>query len=161
MTTTLALGGFTGLATGLANTAAGEHGKKVIQITIGALESVKAGSSAGSTVVFNDLMALASECEVDPHKSPVFQLAQLFLLALPSHLLVPGLAPELSRDDDGDIVFDWAGSQGRMFTLALNETGKVYYASRLSAWDKDHGTKRFVDTIPKPILELIQKVSSS
>ena len=158
--TTLALNCFTGFTTGLANTAAGEYGNRVARITLGLLESVKAGSTAGSSLVFNDLMSLANETGIDAYQSPVFQLAQRFLLALPSHLLAPGLAPELSHDDEGDIVFDWAGTGGRMFTIALNANGKLFYAARLSAWDKEHGTKRFVDTIPKAILELIQKVSA-
>lgn len=161
MTTTLAMGGFTGFTTGLGSSTAGDIARKVTEMTMDALEKTKVGSSAGSTLVFNDLMALANECGADANSTPVFQMAQLFLLALPTHLLAPGMAPELARDGDGDIVFDWAGSGGRMFTVALNESGKVYYAARLSAWDKDHGTKRFVDTIPRPILELIQKVTAS
>lgn len=159
--TTLALSPFTNVTAGLGGAAAGEHGNQVARMTIGALESVKVLSNAGSSLVFNDLTALANECDVDVSTSPVFNLAQLFLLALPQHLLAPGIAPELSRDKDGDIVFDWAGSGGRMFTIALNETGKVFYAARLSAWDKEHGTKRFVDALPKPILELIQRVTAS
>jgi hypothetical protein len=145
----------------LSHTTAGEHGKKVERLTRDALTSVKISSTAGSSFVFNDLMALAKECGADPHSSPVFRLAQRFLLALPISMLISGSAPELSRDDDGDIIFDWAGVGGRMFTIALNETGMVFYAARLSALDKEHGTKQFVDTIPKPILELIQRVSTS
>ncbi|ANH69634.1 hypothetical protein [Mitsuaria sp. 7] len=159
--TALAQSSITGFMTGLGQSSAGEHGKRITQITFDALGFVKAGSTAGSTLVFNDLVALADEARIDPNASPTFNVARRFLLALPSHLLVAGLAPELALDNDGDIVFDWVGTGDRMLTVTLSETGKLHYAARLSAWDKEHGTKRFVDSIPRPILELIQKVTTT
>jgi hypothetical protein len=122
---------------------------------VGAVEAMKTGVGAGSSLVFNDLQALAKEHGLDVKETPALLLAQQFLLALPSS--TP--APELAIDGDGDIVFDWAGSGERMLSVALRGDGTLSYAGRLSATDREHGTKQFVDAIPPQVLDLAHRVT--
>jgi hypothetical protein len=146
-----------GLLFGLGVPAAGPSGRAVKRITELALKGLKSGPSAGSSLVFNDLQTLAQECNTEVKENQVFLLAQRFLLALPAYLP----APELALDSDGEISFDWMGSGGRLLTVTLREDGRLIYAARISAFDKDHGTKRFVDSIPTHVLDLVQQVTGA
>lgn len=151
--TALVFGRHPGFMVGTSALAAGPAGARVRQLTLDAVQSLKADVSAGSSLVFHDLRTLANEEGIDPD-CPGFVLADRFLLALPSHLP----SPELAIDSDGDVVFDWAGARGRMFTAALRADGRLTYASRLSTEDKDYGTKQFADAIPRQVLERLFEV---
>jgi hypothetical protein len=142
---------------GLGSPAAGDIGKKVVQQAARAMETIKAGIVARSSFVFNDLFTLGEELGIDVRQAKVFVLAQRFLLALPAN--IP--APELSFDEDGDVSFDWNGPGGKLLSVALREDGRLAYASRLSEFDKDHGIKRFVDAIPKNVVDLLHQVNAS
>jgi len=146
-----------GLLSGMRGPAAGPTATQLVKITVSALEELKSGVTAGSSYVFHDLSSLAAEHGIDPHDSSTLKLAQLFLFSLPSHFR----APELALDSDGEVLFDWRGSAGEMLTIALRGDGRLSYAARMSSWDKDHGTKRFVDSIPAAVLSHIRKVSES
>lgn len=153
--TSLVLTHNTGLLAGSDVPGAGALSQKVREITLSALIGLKTERRAGSSLVFNDLQSLASECGVDVHQCKVFFLAQRFLLALPSYLP----SPELAMDTDGEILFDWQGARGRLLTVSLREDGRLSYAARISAFDKDHGTKRFTDAVPKQLIELVQRIA--
>lgn len=147
----------TGLMYGLSAPSAGASAKEVARITFSALTGLKSGLRAGSTLVFNDLQTLAQENNTEVKESPAFLLAQQFLLALPTN--IP--APELALDSDGEISFDWKGPGGQLMTVTLREDGRISYASRISVYDKDHGTKQFTDSIPYRVLELVKQVTAS
>lgn len=151
----LALSRHGGLLSGLSAPAAGASAQAVTRITVSALAGLKSGLGAGSSLVFNDLQMLAKECDTEVRENQVFSLAQRFLLALPAYLP----APELAFDSDGEISFDWMGSVGRLLTVTLREDGRLSYAARISVYDKDHGAKQFVDSIPTHILDLVQQVT--
>jgi hypothetical protein len=122
-----------------------------------AVDDLKVRIAARSTWAFNDLPALADEIGWDRIQPSLMVRAQRFLLALPGG--VP--APELSLDDEGEICFDWRGPHGALLSVSLREDGRLAYASRISALDKDHGTKKFDEAIPKRIVELVQEVARS
>ncbi len=153
--TALASSRLPGFTVGLGTAhAAGPTGASLARITKDALESLKTRVSAGPSLVFQDLRSLARELGLEASDSQVFVLAERFLLALPSHMP----APELAMDGDGELVFDWSAPRNRMFTVTLRADGRLTYACRLSAFDKDYGTKSFVDAIPKTVLALLQQV---
>lgn len=154
---TLALGRHGGLLSGLSAPAAGCSADTVARITVSVLAGLKSGLRAGPSLVFNDLQLLAQECDTEIRENPVFLLAQRFLLALPAY--IP--APELALDSDGEVSFDWQGPGGRLLTVTLRKDGRVSYAARISHYDKDHGTKQFIDAIPQHILDLVQQVTAS
>jgi hypothetical protein len=153
--TALAYSRHTGFMVGLGAPAAGPTAAAVARMTIEVLESLKTKVPAGPSLVFQDLQLLARERQLDARQEAVFLLAERFLLALPSHLP----APELAVDSDGEVAFDWSGPGNRMLTVTLRADGRLTFASRLSALDKDYGTKEFVDSIPKPVLDLVQQVA--
>src|SRR5438105_2938375 len=123
-----------GLLFGLASPTAGGIAQELRRMTVLAVEGLKASIPAGSSSAFNDLQALAQEHSSDVHSSKNFLLALRFLLALPTYLP----APELALDEDGEVSFDWRGSGGRLLTATLREDGRLSYAARISAYDKDH-----------------------
>ena len=154
--TSLALSRRNGALSGIGSPPAGDAGLEVLRMARIAVDGLKAGIAARSSFPFNDLHALAEEAGSASRQSSLFPLAQRFLLALPGG--VP--APELALDDDGEVSFDWRGVGGRLLTVTLREDGRLAYASRISAYDKDHGIKRFDDAIPKRIVELVHQVTS-
>jgi hypothetical protein len=153
----LALNRNSGSLSGLGSPPAGDFGLSILQRSVKAVDELKAGILAGTSWVFNDLHALAQEHEMEVRDCEVFILAQRLLLALPGSMP----PPELSLDEDGEVSFDWHGPGGRFMTMTLREDGRLSYAARMSAFDKDHGTKRFVDAIPKNILELVHRTTDS
>ena len=46
---------------------------------------------------------------------------------------------QLFRDDDGDIGIDWQTKNGDMLSLRLSDTGRLFYAWRLSNGAKGDG----------------------
>jgi hypothetical protein len=137
--------------------AAGSIATELARITVSALEELKSRGDAGSSWVFNDLHTLAYENNTEVRDNPVFLLAQRFLLTLPSY--IP--SPELALDTDGEVLFDWQGSGDRLLSVALRDDGRVSYAARISANDRDHGTKQFVDTIPDHLIDLVHQVTEA
>jgi len=143
---------------GLGTRSAGDDGVALARRTVEAAKEAKAGVVAGSNFVFHDLYALAEERGTTLHDCKVLALAQKFLLALASQ---EGLTePELALDSDGDVVFDWTGSGGRMLTVALREDGRVSYAARITPLDRENGTKQFADAVDPQLLRLVQQVTA-
>ncbi|KVS57674.1 hypothetical protein WK39_18185 [Burkholderia cepacia] len=153
---TLALGAGKFGRLAISSPAAGEEARTIGCNSMKVVSGTRFGVPARQSYVFNDLYALAQEQAIEMQDSPALVLAQRFLFALPSN--VP--PPELAMDDDGDVSFDWRGPQGKMLTVALREDGRLAYAARISAFDKDHGIKRFDDAIPARVVELLYQVTA-
>jgi hypothetical protein len=153
--TALAQSRHVGYLVRLSSPSAGPVAQELRQVVVDAIGTLKTGVGARASMVFNDLNALAKESAIDVKESATMLLAQQFLLAMPSSMP----APELALDSDGDVVFDWVGSGGRMLTVALRGDGTLSYAGRLSLGDREHGTKRFVDAIPSQVLDLAHRVT--
>lgn len=133
---------------------AGSEAKKLKESVVKAFESLK-GDAARTSWVFHDLQNLAHEYGQSVHQTRAFELAQRFLLAMPGTIA----GPALDVDQDGEVVFDWKGSFGRVMTITLREDGRVSYAARLSSSRTRYGEDRFADAIPNEILELVHQVT--
>ena len=156
MTTIAHSGRAWGFTTGLGAHGAGETGEKIRRLFVEALGSIKVERSALSAAPFYDLGLLAEEeRKAGNDVRSALDRAQMFLLALPDG--IP--APEISTDPEGDILFDWSGPHGELLTVALNSGGRLAYAARLSASDKEHGVKTFVDSIPQVVQNLIRQIA--
>ena len=154
--TTFAINRPSGLMTGAFSFEALATTRNASRLTARELGRLKAGVSASPTAwVFSDLVELADEHDIDANSDGVFLMANKFLLAFPGHLP----APEVGLDHDGDILFDWAGPNKGMLTVALRKDGRLTYAARMATLDKESGTKVFIDAIPKQVLELAQKIT--
>lgn len=114
--------------------------------------------------VFNELEELrisASHLNWDnlgssPLDSGTYQIAKRFILALPSSLP----APELTVDRDGEINFDWFGSEGQIFSASLRKDGRIAFAGQISPRKRYSGLEEFNDSIPKRIVESIKSIYS-
>lgn len=144
-----------GSLSGLGSPPAGDTGQKVLRQTQGAIDELKRGVTAGPSGALNDLHALAKENDTEVRRSATLAMAQRFLLALPR----TEASPELAMDDDGEVCFDWKGPSQALLTIALGQDGRLSYAFRASQFDKVHGTSRFVDAIPKNVVDLVHRVN--
>jgi hypothetical protein len=68
--------------------------------------------------------------------------------------------PEVSPDPDGEILFDWLGPSGKMFSASVNKTGRIAYAGRFGERSKVHGTEQLSTTFPQDILRGIARATS-
>ena len=134
----------------------GREGRAISRLTRAASRDLKAGLVARDSVVFNDLFTLGREHGLEVHDSSILKLGLNFLAALPGTVQ----APELSMDHDGELLLDWRGNSGAMLTVSLRADGRLSYAARLSSRNVDHGTKEFIEDIPKSIISLVQQVTS-
>ncbi len=119
--------------------------------------------AARSTLEFlvPDIESLVDETRAggaDPESIPVtretVRRAVAFALSLPRSLPTP----EVSADPDGEVSFDWLGASGTMFSVSVNERGRLAFAGRFSEKSKLHGTEEFVDACPPELLRGIEKV---
>lgn len=145
-----------GLLDGLSVPVVDNLSRSSVKATVGHITESKQARTSSSWV-FNDLQLLAQENEVSIADNKAFMLAQRFLLALPLQLS----PPELAFDDDGEIAFDWRGNRGSLLSVTLRGDGRLSYAARFSAFDKEYGTKRFDSSIPKQVIELVQRVAQA
>lgn len=82
-------------------------------------------------------------------------LAEAFMAIWPS--TVP--APEVSADSDGEVSFDWAGQDGRNFSVSLREDARLAYAGAYGAGKTKYGTEVFNRVeIPEEIVEAVRKL---
>jgi len=66
-------------------------------------------------------------------------------------------APEIAVDPDGEIAFDWFGPTGKMFSVSVNNNGRIAYAGRFGGTSRIHGTEQLSETLPQEIIRGIQK----
>lgn len=134
--------------------AVGEVARRLESLLKTGFSGAKQSLSASVSRVYDELQALSHDYDDVEFSEPTKRIAMAFLEALPAD--VP--APDLGLDNDGEVTFDWAGTNGRMMTLALRGDGRLSYACRISAADKQNGTKLFVDTVPNVVVECIRQV---
>lgn len=145
-----------GLLDGLSVPVVDKLSKSSVQATFGLIANSKQARTSCSWT-FNDLQLLAQENGVSVADNKAFMLAQRFLLALPSQLP----PPELALDDDGEFAFDWRGNRGSLLSVTLRGDGRLSYAAWFSSFDKEYATKRFDSSIPKQVIELVQRVTQA
>lgn len=153
MTTLVSAYGF-GYSAGATTPAVGEVGQRLESLLKSGFSEAKQSLSASVSRVYDELQALAHSYGAVEFPESVKRVAMAFLESLPTD--VP--APELGLDNDGEVTFDWTGTNGRMMTLALRGDGRLAYACRISASDKQNGTKVFVDAVPNVVVECIRQV---
>jgi len=115
--------------------------------------STSASSAIENISIYDDLQSLAEKNGKSIFNAP-FNLAYKFVRALPTNCR----SPEIDYDSDGEVTLDWLGNNRKMMVVSVSETGKLSYACRISATDKQYGTKLFIDTVPLDVLECIKKV---
>lgn len=101
------------------------------------------GKKAGAISL---LRALAKECSrenwdgygataIDPQ---AILIAEDFIRALPRRIPLPEFAPE----PDGSVSLDWIRSQNHLFSISVNNTGRLAFAW-IDGSDKGHGVANF------------------
>jgi hypothetical protein len=79
--------------------------------------------------------------------------AEQFLKLLPSSLAVP----DVSAHPDGDVVFEWRVSAGKVLCVSLSSGSVVTYAGLFGVTER-HGVENFIDEIPSEIMALFGKL---
>ena len=83
-------------------------------------------------------------------------LDQAFALVLALPHAMP--EPEVTLEADGQIGFDWNVDRDRVVSLNVGPTGMIGYAS-LIGLESSYGRVPFAGTLPKRILDLLQRVA--
>jgi hypothetical protein len=117
----------------------------------------------GRKRVLEDLVRVAEECRSEnwdgygaaPITNETFWQAYHFLSALPLGFRNPSVGAE----PDGHLTFEWHRSSRRTLSVSISPEGDLHYAA-LIGFSKAYGTEPFSGTVPKIILELIQRVCS-
>jgi hypothetical protein len=112
---------------------------------------------------FPHLVRVAEECRSENWDGygaaqvtdKTFWQAFHFLSALP--LAFP--KPSGGAEPDGHLTFEWHRSSRRTLSVSVSPEGDLHYAA-LIGFSKAYGTEPFPGTVPKIILELIQRVCS-
>lgn len=111
--------------------------------------------------LFQDLFEVYRECSVKNWDgygakavdATLYGEAFRFLEVLPSTIN----KPEISTDPDGEIAFEWYGSNKRVFSVSVGHAGELTYAGIFGS-RKTKGTELLGDEIPEIILENINRV---
>lgn len=111
-----------------------------------------AQSLAGREVEFGArLRAALDELITDEDQHPVpttaVRIASRFVRVLPASLPLP----EVAIDPDGAISLDWMPSRTRVFSVSVDDSGRLAYAW-MNGSDRGHGVVRFEGAIPGPLL---------
>lgn len=133
---------------------AGSCGSKITQeISKTVLRLNDTGSQ--KTFLFHDLNTLASEYGLLDSSQFLVNLAKKFLLSLPSDIKMP----DLDIDNDGDISFEWFGTNKKIMSLSLSKNGAIHYSARISDIKRRSGKDYFDEAIPSEIIKLIHEVT--
>lgn len=111
--------------------------------------------------VFNELFQIVKECRepnwdgygAQPVSDTTYQLAQIFLEALP--LGMP--APSIGAEPDGHLTVEWFRSPRRTLSVSISPEGDLHYAALIGS-AKAYGTEPFFGEAPKAIVDFIQRV---
>lgn len=117
----------------------------------------------GAKSVLEDLIKVAEECRSANWDSygaasitnETFWQAYHFLSALPFGFPTPSVGAE----PDGHLTFEWHRSSRRTLSISVSPEGDLHYAALLGS-SKAYGTEPFSGTVPKIILDLINRVCS-
>jgi len=69
------------------------------------------------------------------------------------------LAPDVSVDPDGEVSFDWDAGSRRRFSLSVNPSGAMRYAS-ITGSSENFGLEPWRDGIPEAIVRGLQKLAA-
>jgi len=69
-------------------------------------------------------------------------------------------APEIAPDPDGEIAFDWLGPRQKMFSVSINNAGRIAFAGRFGDKSKIHGTEQLSEVCPPEVIRGIAKATS-
>lgn len=134
----------------------GEDAGKVLKLAYQAISNLGNRDSYAPTK--HELFALhlkALRGEVpEPFDEDTLATASAFWSVFPKHFTVP----ELSLDEDGEVLFDWSPTEGRMLTVALRYDGRMSYAARLGGGRTRHGTEYFNDAFPAWLGDLLSEL---
>lgn len=144
------------LSSRLLSRGAGAHAIQVGAMAFNAISNL--GSSDSYTPTKHELFALhlkSSRGEIpESFDQDTLAVATAFWAVFPKHLPVP----ELSLDDDGEVMFDWSPAPGRMLTVTLRYDGRMTYAARLGGGRIRHGTEYFNDAFPAWLSDLLAEL---
>jgi hypothetical protein len=84
------------------------------------------------------------------------RMAIKFAAILPSFVPVP----EIAADPDGEVSFDWLGSSHNVFSVSVDQTGRLAYAGKFSEGRKINGVEQLSDVCPPVIILGIEKAAS-
>jgi hypothetical protein len=79
--------------------------------------------------------------------------AYLFINAIPSNVPMP----EIGADPDGEVSLDWYAGPRRQFSISLGARNVLSFAGLFGS-DKVSGSERFQGTIPRNLLDYIERV---
>lgn len=73
--------------------------------------------------------------------------------------LPPGIwPPSIGAHPDGQLTLEWYAGVRRILSVSVDPQGLLHYAALIDS-ERAYGTKVFADSVPRVILELIQRVS--
>ncbi len=130
--------------------------QKLISIVAHSNESAQ--SLAGHEVEFQArlraaLDALVTDEDQYPVTTAAVCIASRFVRVLPANLPLP----EVAIDPDGAISLDWILSRTRVFSVSVDDSGRLAYAW-MSGSDRGHGVVRFENSIPTSLLAQITEL---
>jgi hypothetical protein len=122
----------------------------------GAIEKVLSESTSQRLEnLIYDILGLWDEASIaqDLHVRKTASAAIWFALQLPPSLPVP----EVSLDPDGEVSFDWTGTEGERFSVSVNEANRLAFAGRFSEMSKVYGVEQLSKFFPSEITRGIQR----
>ena len=66
-------------------------------------------------------------------------------------------APEIGVEPDGEVVFEWYGGKGKVFSISMGSRNELTYAG-LYGISKTYGVEHFYGNIPDTLLDNIGRV---
>jgi hypothetical protein len=132
--------------------ASSETGRKVDQIIEEGLRHLK---QPRIDVLESEIEQVMQESTRDtaPVDAATKDAAVQFAYLLPYSLPMP----EISPDPDGEIMFDWLGPSGKMFSVSIDKTGRIAYAGRFGDKSKVHGIEQLSLACPYEVIRGIAK----
>jgi hypothetical protein len=117
-----------------------------------------------SKAIFEDLFDVAERCRnadwdgcgATPVSDETFRQSYRVLESLPLGTRQPSVGVE----PDGHITFEWYRSPKRTLSVSVSQDGNLHYSALLGP-NTAFGTEAFFGEIPKPILDLVNRVVSA
>jgi hypothetical protein len=145
------------------STPASPTGKKLHQMWLQAASHARDNATDWRSLTKALIEEVAIECKESNWDgygaSPISEAAKYQAQALVDLLPYRFPAPEAVPDADGEIALSWDFGPGYLFTLSINESGRLSYAGLLGQGAKRHGMEPFKGDIPKIIIDSIDELS--
>jgi hypothetical protein len=112
----------------------------------------------------NELESIVAECssanwdgyEAYPVTADTYDLARQFLKVLPPY----SVPSSIGAEPDGHLTLEWHHSSRWLMSLSISPEGILYYAA-LFGTSRQYGSEPFLGNIPKPIMDLINRVATA